>query len=72
MRQTRKEMITTFVIKGNSGEVVEIATKGSFGYRWSNPIAHLLPDCIEVHALDFPVTGIITIGFIRELIDYDI
>jgi len=45
----------------------EIAFRSSF-IRWTNPIAHLLPDELEVEPMDNTAQDIYTIGDIKKAI----
>jgi len=61
-------MSTTFGIKVNQegGSVYcEIAFRSN-GIRFTNPIAHLLPDDLEVFPLDNGPQGIHTVGDIKR------
>lgn len=66
-------MSTTFGVKVpdrfNEGEyeIVEVAFRSSY-IRWIDTISQLLPDNMEVIALDNTAQGIYTIGDIREAI----
>ena len=69
-------MSTTFGVKVPSiydedvTETIEVAFRGNGGYiRWKAPLAHLLPDDVEVIPLDNSVQGIYTIGDLRKNID---
>lgn len=48
---------------------VEVAFRSSNGIRFTNPLAALLPDEIEVVALDNTPQGIYTIGDIKREIN---
>ena len=67
-------MSTTFGVKVPSiydeeeFEEVEIAFRSSY-VRWTNPLARLLPDDLEVIPLDNSAQGIYTIGDIRKAVD---
>jgi len=61
-------MSTTFGIHiPQTGEEIEVAFRSN-GIRWTNKIAHLLPNETKVEALDNTPQGIYTIGDIKELI----
>lgn len=71
-------MSTTFAVKVqlpserayDDGEEVEVEVAfRSNGVRWLNPLAQLLPDDIEVIAVDNSPQGIYTIGDIRKKIE---
>jgi len=48
-------------------EMVEVAFRGNrTGIRWSNSVAHLLPDETKVYPLDNSAQGIYTIGDIKK------
>lgn len=67
-------MSTTFGVKVPSiydeeeFEEVEIAFRSRY-VRWTNPLAQLLPDDLEVIPLDNSAQGIYTIGDIRKAVD---
>lgn len=71
-------MSTTFGIiigfdEDGSEDVVEVAFRTNGGVIYfTNPIAHLLPDHIEVEALDNDPQGIHTIGGIKREINGNI
>ena len=68
-------MSTTFGIKiPSTGEIEPIARRVGIGngkvwIYFTNPIAELLPDDIEVEAMDNGQQGIFTIGDIKEKIE---
>lgn len=67
-------MSTTFGVKVpslcNKGEFeeIEVAFRGGSGVRWKNQLAQLLPDELEVIALDNSPQGIYTIADIKRKI----
>ena len=65
-------MSTTFgvEIKGDDGlgDVVEVAFRSN-GMRFTNELAHLLPDDTPVIALDNSQQGVYTIGDIKKAIE---
>jgi hypothetical protein len=64
-------MSTTFgIIIPETGEEIEVAFR-SRHIRWTNPLAHLLPDETKVEPLDNTAQGIYTIGDIKKEIDHD-
>lgn len=61
-------MSTTFAIRiQTTGQEIEVAYRSN-GYRWVNPLAHLLPDETKVVPLDNTHQGIHTIGDIKKAI----
>ena len=62
-------MSTTFGVEiKNDGRVMEVAFRSN-GMRFTNSIAHLLPDDTPVIALDNTPQGVYTIGDIKRAID---
>ena len=67
-------MSTTFGVKVPSlydedkFEEIEVAFRSGY-VIWKHPLAHLLPDDLEVIPLDNSAQGIHTIGDIRKAID---
>ena len=68
-------MSTTFGVKiPSTGEIEPIARRrgignGKVSVYFTNPLAELLPDDIEVEAMDNSPQGIFTIGDIKEKIE---
>jgi hypothetical protein len=61
-------MSTTFgVIIPTTGEEIEVAFRTHY-VRWTNSLAHLLPDDTKVEPLDNSAQGIYTIGDIKKAI----
>jgi len=61
-------MSTTFWVKTDSWEVVEVAFRSSY-IRFTNPLASLLPDDLPVIPLDNTAQGIYTIWDIKRDLD---
>ena len=62
-------MSTTFGVEiKNDGTVMEVAFRSN-GMRFTNSIAHLLPDDTPVIALDNTPQGVYTIGDIKVAIE---
>lgn len=66
-------MSTTFGVRvfnadSEEHEFVEVAFRSN-GIRWTNPIAHLLDDAVEVTAMDNSPQGIYTICDIKKAIE---
>jgi len=64
-------MSTTFGVNiknGDQDEVVEVAFRSN-GMRFTNALAHLLPDDTPVIALDNSQQGVYTIGDIKVAIE---
>ena len=51
---------------GDENEIVEVAYRSMGGIRWTNPLGPLLPDELEVEAMDNTPQGIYTIGDIKK------
>lgn len=52
-----------------SGGAIEVAIMGQYGYVWTNELAHMLPDEIEVFNDECePAEFVCTIGDIKESI----
>jgi len=63
-------MSTTFGIRiPETNEIVEVAFRTHY-IRWTNPLAHLLPNEIEVIPIDNSAQGIHNIGDIKQSIRY--
>jgi len=52
--------------KDINDDLIEIAFRSSNGCRFTNPIAHLLDDDLEVYPLDNSAQGIYTIKDIKD------
>lgn len=62
-------MSTTFGVEiGDSGGIVEVAFRSN-GMRFTNELAHLLPDNTPVIAMDNSQQGVHTIGDIKVAIE---
>jgi hypothetical protein len=60
-------MSTTFGVKiPTTGEIIPIARRFGGDVYFINPIAELLPDEMEVEAIDNSPQGIFTVGDIKE------
>lgn len=61
-------MSTTFaIVIQNTGQEIEVAHRSN-GIRWTNPLAHMLPDDTKVEPLDNSAQGVYTIGDIKRAI----